>query len=130
MKVGFTGTQVGMSKSQKDSLFEILNHFNVTEFHHGDCIGADSEADAIARALGSSIVIHPPLDPKKRAFCAKPGDIVRQPQPYLDRNHNIVEAIDFLVAAPRTDEEELRSGTWATIRYARKVGKRVEVLRR
>lgn len=41
---------------------------------------------------------------------------------YMKRNDAIVEHSDVLVAFPKTDEEELRSGTWATIRRARKAG--------
>lgn len=130
MKLGFTGTQVGMSERQKAQLVAVLVRYNISEFHHGDCIGADAEADAIARAHGIPITIHPPIIPSKRAYCGKPGDGLWLPKQYLERNHDIVDATDFLVAAPRTDEEELRSGTWATVRYARKRGKKVEVFRR
>ena len=41
--------------------------------------------------------------------------------PPLVRNHKIVGAVHLLIATPKTDKEELRSGTWATIRYAKKV---------
>ena len=47
---------------------------------------------------------------------------------YLERNRDIVDACDILIACPRTLKEELRSGTWATVRYARKVGKPVAIL--
>ncbi len=40
----------------------------------------------------------------------------------LDRNRDIVAAVSILIAAPETDIEEQRSGTWATVRYARKKG--------
>jgi predicted Rossmann fold nucleotide-binding protein DprA/Smf involved in DNA uptake len=52
---------------------------------------------------------------------------LREPLPYLERNHAIVNESDFLIAAP-DGPETLRSGTWATVRYARKVGKRVLVI--
>lgn len=42
------------------------------------------------------------------------------PRPYLDRNHDIVDATDVLIAVPNSVKEELRSGTWATIRYAKR----------
>ena len=38
-------------------------------------------------------------------------------------------ATDTLVAAPKEDEEVVRSGTWATVRYARKAGRVVLVVR-
>jgi hypothetical protein len=89
--------------------------------HHGDCIGADADFHTIALSRGLSIVIHPPENPVKRAYCS-PGQVMR-PKPYLDRNHDIVDSCTLLIACPSTDEEEVRSGTWATIRYARKVSR-------
>lgn len=41
---------------------------------------------------------------------------------YMTRNDRLVELADTLVAFPRTRQEVLRSGTWATIRRARKAG--------
>lgn len=133
MKIGFTGTQEGMSDRQKGELrtiLSIITTWGVVEFHHGDCIGADAEADAIARSVGCRIFIHPPSDPKKRAYCGQTGDVQYAPEPYLDRNRNIVDNTERLIAAPRSDTEEVRSGTWSTVRYARRVGKPVEVLER
>ena len=48
------------------------------------------------------------------------------PKPYLDRNRDIVDACEVLLATP-DGPERLRSGTWSTVRYARKIGKPVEV---
>lgn len=46
----------------------------------------------------------------------------RPAKPYLERNKDIAnEGIDGLIAAPSGWVEELRSGTWATVRYARKL---------
>jgi len=53
------------------------------------------------------------------------SDIRRNPKPYLERNHNIVDESELLIACPKSKEEELRSGTWATVRYARKKGVRI-----
>lgn len=117
-----------MNDAQKSMLRDALTGNPVTEFHHGDCIGADSEADAIARSLGIHIVIHPPTNSSKRAFCFQPGDIMWAEQDYLVRNEEIVAVSDFLIAAPKGNVEELRSGTWATIRYARKANKAVLML--
>lgn len=129
MKIGFTGTQRGMTIAQIQS-FEAglrLVFEPGAEFHHGDCIGADAEAYTIAVGLGFKIVIHPPIDPKKRAWCR--ADDIRQPKPYLDRNHDIVDATDFLIATPGEEAEQLRSGTWATVRYARKIGRKVLIIK-
>ena len=125
MKVGFTGTQnlndISMEKSSK--LYYTLNELynkGYTEFHHGDCIGADALAHDMALQIGYDIIIHPPSDMSKRAF--KQGAIEkRKSYAYMTRNQHIVNEAEILVALPKNkDVEELRSGTWATVRRARK----------
>jgi hypothetical protein len=49
-------------------------------------------------------------------------------KPYLVRNHEIVDDSQVLIAAPKEFTEQLRSGTWATIRYARKIGRTVRIV--
>lgn len=131
--VGFTGTQAGMSDHQKRALRKAMEAASMDGIenilHHGDCIGADAEAHAIAADLGWDIIIHPPIKNGKRAYCSD-GAIVLPPMEYLARNHEIVRTSNFIFAAPKSDDEELRSGTWATVRHARKIGKRVILLNR
>lgn len=124
MKIGFTGTRAGMSVAQASQLQLVVAWLRqadqkvgrVTEFHDGDCPdgGADQEARALAVALGCVSVLHQPRDSTARVM--------------LDRD--IAIACSVLVVAPRTDKEELRSGTWATVRYARKAGKPIVMLSR
>lgn len=90
------------------------------ELHHGDCVGADSQMHDIARMNGWFIVVHPPDNPKLRAF--REGDAIWRPLPYLARNSEIVHVADVMLATPAQHEEQRRSGTWSTIRYARKIG--------
>jgi hypothetical protein len=128
---GFTGTKNGMTCRQKTAFGKIAIHLrDGSEFHHGDCVGADEEAHDIVAVVRESYVIniicHPPINPKARALtdCNK----YRKKKPYLDRNRDIVDESDVLIAAPKSLCEELRSGTWATIRYARRQGKPVIIL--
>jgi hypothetical protein len=123
MKIGFTGTRNGMTYRQKTALRTILWSIGGegNEFHHGDCIGADAEADRIARGPGMHIVIHPPTDSKARAYCGLDGDTVNPEFPYLERNRRIVDSTSLLIAAPE-GPESVRSGTWSTVRYARQHG--------
>lgn len=100
--------------------------YRPTEFHHGDCIGADAQAHQIATALRVWRVVHPPEDANKRALCF--GDRYMPAKPYLVRNREIVDVSDLLIAAIKEDAEELRSGTWSTIRYARKTRKPVLII--
>ena len=107
--------------SRVQSLLFLLNLYwhPAEEFHHGDEKGADTEAHNLVRHFfpACKIVIHPSTVPNQRAFLL--GDEVRDPLPLFIRNRRIVDATDFLITAPRTEEEEPRAGIWATIRYAR-----------
>lgn len=118
MKIGFTGSQHGMTKEQWNSIVQIIKKLNPIEVHHGDCIGSDTQFHSLCAAHIKTI-IHPPNDKSKRAFNV--GYIVLPLKPYLKRNQDIVNACDLLIATPKEKREVLRSGTWATIRYARKV---------
>lgn len=139
MNVGFTGTSKGMLPDQRaavrSTLQTLLGFVAVKKapldcsFHHGDCIGADAEAHHIAKAIGYKVVIHPPSNPSARAFCSNDGFVdILHAKPYLVRNHDIVDASDVLVAAPKRMNEELRSGTWATVRYAAKQHKKIFIV--
>jgi hypothetical protein len=55
--------------------------------------------------------------------------IMHQLRP-LARNTCIVLNCEHLIAAPKEDSEVLRSGTWSTIRRARKEHKPLIILRR
>lgn len=130
MKIGFTGTQIGMSDRQKEQFVLDLLELNPIEFHHGDCVGADAEAHDIVREFFPTCIIvgHPPINSSKRAY--KKCDIYRNTKEYIDRNHDIVDETDAIFATPKSDIEELRSGTWATVRYSKKCGKNPIILPR
>jgi len=133
--IGFTGTLRGMSDLQKNGLRLVLRaaitkHGFIT-LHHGDCVGSDEGADRIAREEGAAIVIHPPFKGILRAYCNDNGPTaVRDAAGYLERNRHIVDETALLVAAPQTTKEELRSGTWSTVRYARTKSGNIIVLQR
>ncbi len=128
MKVGFTGTRDGMTLEQKFAFCEVINNISpaMTEFRHGDCIGCDEEAHKViqkARLSNNEMLttcIHPPINETYRAWCHGAMVKVGHPKEYLDRNHDIVDASEFMIACPGEMDEKLRSGTWATIRYSKK----------
>jgi hypothetical protein len=97
--------------------------------HHGDCIGVDSEAHINCKSLSPNtlIHIHPPTATKYRAYCK--ADTISVPKAYLERNRDIVDEIHMLIAIPETEEEVVRSGTWATVRYAGEREKPVMIIR-
>jgi hypothetical protein len=120
MIVGVTGTRRGLPPLQFSSLrvtLERLRTSGGSELHHGDCVGADAAAHQMWVGLGGRVVVHPPENPAARAFC---DGVVLPPRPFMARNHDIVRACSVLVAAPASSQETLRSGTWATVRYARR----------
>jgi hypothetical protein len=128
MIIGFTGTQQGMTVKQAIKFVAIIQALKPIEFHHGDCIGADAEAHDLIRGENQPIciILHPPTSKSKRAF--KDADKVYEAKPYIERNHDIVDVCDKLIACPKDIEEELRSGTWATARYALKCRKKVYII--
>lgn len=88
--------------------------------HHGDAIGADGEFDEIAKDWGFIRHAYPSNLWHQRAFCHT--EFKYDPLPPLVRNKKIVLAGQLLLAAPKTPDEQLRSGTWATLRFAVKMG--------
>ena len=118
--IGFSGTQYGLTEPQKHQIAGYLQLLQPREVHHGDCVGADAQFHSLVREMlpDARIVIHPPLNDGKRAFCD--GDETKEARAYLTRNRRIVRESEILLAAPQAPEEVLRSGTWATIRFARK----------
>ena len=143
MIIGFTGTRNGMTDFQKEHLATILREKFCTEFMHGDCLGADQQANDIAKDCGIKIfTIHPPDDSRKRAFCFDQAQLMKYNKDvtpyyhitgvdvrwfptdaYLKRNHRIVDMCELIVATPKEFTHTIRSGTWATIRYAWKTKK-------
>lgn len=124
MKIGFTGTRKGMTRQQELAFSSVVSGIAVHEFHHGDCKGADEQAHNIILNMRPVVIIcvHPPDQNFLRAYCRHPKDSLVSllpEKPFLERNHDIVDVCNLLIACPVSDKEERRSGTWATMRYAR-----------
>lgn len=125
MPAGVTGTRGPLSAFQRANLMAVLADLMPAELHHGDCTGADAEAHMIAMALGTPVIVHPPLIGLYRAFCDPgPGGQVRVPHPYLARNKMIIAESWFLIAVPSGSRpaSPAGSGTWTTVRYAEQAG--------
>ena len=118
MKVGITGSRNGWSIAQEVTFRDVIQNYQIDEFHHGDCVGVDEQAVGVVREdCGEVIHTHPPLNGSKRAHV---GGRLYLPKEYIERNHDIVDAVDMLFVIPATNQEVTRSGTWATFRYAMK----------
>lgn len=139
---GFTGTQIGWSAKQYDAFQDRIWDISSVApedfcLHHGDCIGSDANAHEVVFEMGWNIVVHPPTVEDKRAFVhrTKFWDDERctllDPFPYLDRNKHIVSAATAeLLATPQDKQERLRSGTWATVRAAKRLNLPVRLFHR
>lgn len=128
MKIGFTGTRFGMQAVQRRILFALL-HDPDAEFHHGLCVGSDEEAHELAMASVLPIIGHPPIDQTHMAAIDRATFAeMREPKLHLARNRDIVNETDSLIATPRDMEPQSRGGTWFTIRFAQKAGKRVTII--
>lgn len=110
-----------MSDQQIEVVKGLLDRTDIDSVHSGDCIGSDEQFHNIAKSFGHWSVGHPPLNYYKRAWCT--FDEIRREQEFLVRNKIIVDESTHMLFTPKGYEEELRSGTWSTIRYARKKNK-------
>ncbi len=108
MILGFTGTRRGMTQAQRAALADCVSALPARAVH-GGAVGADEEFDAFLVRIGM---------PAWDIEVAGP----------LVRNRTIARSCDYLVAAPATTEEVVRSGTWMTVRRARKFGKPIIIL--
>lgn len=129
MIVGVTGTRNGATADQigwARSYFERLSkQKSIHYLVHGCALGADEQMAVEAYSYGFLIGGHPSnndywTSDKAKSLCY----VLAKPLPPLQRNLNIIHACEVLLAFPASDHEELRSGTWMTIRSAAKEFKR------
>lgn len=125
ISVAFSGSQRGMTKPQRVAVSSLLRLWGASLLVHGDCVGADAEADSVAHRLCISRVTMPSNIEAKRAHCERRGALeLYPPRPPLDRNRLIARWCDVLVACPR----EGSRGTWDTARWASAMFKPVVVV--
>jgi hypothetical protein len=126
MKVGFSGTRLGMTAFQLETFIECLLELKPSEFHHGCCVGADFQAHMAAKKLEIGIVAHPPIN-RDLAFTPTGCIIVHKPYTYLERNSHIVDASELLIATPHSMTNRT-GGTWRTIQYAKDAKKKICII--
>lgn len=126
IKIGFTGNRHGLSEEQKQAIISILHKYKNIIVSHGDCLGSDTDFHNLCvyhreqyPEKRVDIHIFPPDNSKLRGF--NEGDLIMKENSYLGRNLQIIKYSSFLIACPvDKNKEELRSGTWSTIRQAQK----------
>jgi hypothetical protein len=128
MLLGMTGTRNPLSVIQLTWLDEVMA--SRPQLHHGACVNADEAAHDAAVRSGSVIVVHPPTDERlmmpKWKWSQRESIHVMPAKPYWDRNHDIVNDTDRMIALPHGPETP-KGGTWGTVRYALSVGKGVTI---
>lgn len=157
MILGFTGTRQGLTSAQRAALPSVLATLPERVLH-GGAVGADTQFDAwlcdleirSARPLTEDerdarwtprilIISIPrchvevyPIGPKRWDYwdhlqCERRFIHYFNSDP-LARNREIVARCDHLLACPAEPDEQIRSGTWATVRYARAAVKPITLL--
>lgn len=130
LRAGFTGTREKLTPEQFAALRTFLLILRPFRGDHGDCVGADTVFHMILREYEAPVTLHPPNKTEFRAYVwTSPtcGDEVCVEKGYLERNEDIVRDSDFLIACPE-GPEVLRSGTWSTVRFARKRHKTIVIV--
>lgn len=124
-RVGITGTREGCNEVQYvklQNLVHLLKKQGAESAHHGDCIGVDHEFAIFADNCDYVTHCYPPTNDKFRAF--HDSDWIYAEKDYMERDKDIVNVSQLMLCVPKTEKEMMRgSGTWATIRYCRKVDK-------
>lgn len=104
---------------------------DVTEITTGGAFGVDTIAATVSFAIFGSRVHKRLCAPKGMLYNHRThvfvDEIIYVEGGYMKRNDALVEHCDILLAFPETPEEQRRSGTWATVRRARKAGKEVHI---
>jgi hypothetical protein len=120
--LGMTGTsKKDLTVVQKDLSLEFILRVNPLRVHHGICIKADEQFHHLIERNFPHIHIigHPPINKFKMARGLVFHSICKSKE-YLARNRDIVDSSQMLLAFPENEYESIRSGTWYTVRYARK----------
>jgi hypothetical protein len=135
VSIGITGTRNPLTDAQRHTLGLMLMTImhrvpRMRAIHHGCATGADEYAHQITLTIpGSDIYGHPGYGANKRQPYLMPivpeqFTILYPAKTYRERNLDIVTYSRLLIACPAYPEQDARSarsGTWQTVRFARKV---------
>lgn len=126
--LGVTGSRYGMTERQLKTIHDFFyegRFLYITDLHHGMCKGVDLEIHGLVQQLfvgAHQIKIHGHPAYGGIGEHASGYSDINPEKPPLKRNHDIVDNSHVLLVVPKTFKEVLRSGTWATWRYADKLG--------
>jgi hypothetical protein len=133
--VSVSGTRLGWTPEQRRTFEALVGALPAGPhtLHHGDCVGVDLQCHDLWSDILLPIcwvVVHPPLDERYRAHAGGRHVMVLSPKEYRARDADLARACDVLWAFPEGPEHNYpRSGTWMTVRMARRAGVPVVVVR-
>jgi hypothetical protein len=109
-----------MSIPQAVTVYRLLvEQLDFKEVHHGGCMGADMDFDYITTLLAAERIVHP-CDLKQQQGQWNDGAIVLSEKPPLERNDDIIQISNTIIATPKSRKEQIRgSGTWYVIRHTK-----------
>lgn len=120
--IGITGTRTILTLFQTNWLDSWLTANTAKVLHHGDCTGADDVASVKFHKYGTYIIAHPGDVKKEYQAHSIVNDLSLPVTDTHRRNFAIVKLSDLLLAFPQGKEEDFpRSGTWQTVRIAKRL---------
>jgi hypothetical protein len=127
-----------MTEAQRKAvgLWLMEHETGIRQLHHGACMGADVDFHNVCIDMEMIQLIH--VHPSDDRFTNRLRQLkqiervamIWPEEAPLQRDLTMVQYSDVLLATPLQDDEIVRSGTWATVRRARKLRKTVHVFRR
>lgn len=130
MILAFTGTRRGVSPAQREALPSVLATLPERVLH-GGAEGADTQFNDFIRHAGmfdENIDVYPTRETIEFWRSYQPRSVIHEPVQPLVRNRLMAHRCDRLLGCPASADEQLRSGTWATVRYARAARKPITII--
>ena len=138
MILTLTATRRGITSAQRAAVPGLLAAYPTTLLH-GGAPGGDEELHELISGLRGFLVSNCQVEVypanasrhmfwKDKARFAPFALTVQPPEHPLVRNQIMATRADHVLACPETAHEVLRSGTWTTVRAARRAGHRVTII--
>lgn len=121
-----TGTRRGGTPYQIAAVGWLWSRYGITKLHNGDAIGVDAQLYHLAKAFRAKVELHPPTNPKYRAFCGLLDCVVTDTEaiwwpekPFKVRDRDMVNESEVVVSVQWKAKELETGGTRYTTDYAR-----------
>jgi hypothetical protein len=121
MIAAVTGPRLGTTPDALITAAQFFRTGDIEVLHDGDALGVDSQIYHIAKAFGVHVILHPPKNPKWRAFLGDNSDEILEEKAYGARDRDMILSSEVLLTLPDCYEPKPHSGTWLTIGFAREV---------